>query len=241
MSNWWGTPLEQPQWVLDLHNSYEGTRAFICGAGPSLQGQAEYLELLNDELVFTCNRLPQWAECPFIPAYHCITEPQALLHRHQFDCPQWPETQKLAVHWSPTFTKGGLKAVESDGWKWVAKAPDSEQVRRQGFWGMGEELPPIPTGYTSPLTIAQVAAWLGVSEIYFLGIDTTDAGYVFNKDHKRNVHPRTIIGITECFVRARQDFEDAGRRMYDCTPGGLINSLGILEYVPIEDALGVKV
>ena len=220
--------------MLDLHNLHKGERAFIVGSGPSLEQQADLLGGLDDEIVFSCNKLPRWEECPFQSMYHCITEPNHLDHMGRHDCPDWRDTRKFALHWSPTWH---LKPVEKDGWRWIAKAPDDVQIRYHGFQGLGDELLPFPTGYMSPLTITQLAAWMGIEQFIFLGIDMTDEGYVFTGFERRSVHPRTLKGIMECFVRANDEVSAAGREMIDCTPGGLINARGILPYKELEEVL----
>lgn len=230
----WQTTLKQPDGVVALHNRHKGQRAFLCGAGPSMRSQVSLLPQLESEIVFTCNRMARWEECPFVPDYHCITEPSALEHLGLHNCDRWEQTEKFGFHWAPIH-KG--RNVERDGWSWVAKAPDDLQIRNVGFHGLGDTLPPLPSGYVSPLTMAQLAAWMGVTEFIFLGIDTNDAGYVFNVDHRRDVHPLTIKGILESFARAREDIEAAGLKVYDCTPGGLVSAECALEYRPLEDVL----
>lgn len=238
MPYWDELPYSQPEWLLQMHDIFKTQRAFIVGSGPSLHQQVDTLPALSDgrELVFTCNKLPQWKECPFVPKFHCITEPNHLVHRGRHECPEWEAqgTIKLAMHWSTEYLG---HVVEKNNWKWVAKAPDDIQVRKDGFQGLDDFLPPLPTGYTSPLSVAQLAAWMGCPEIIFLGIDMTDEGYVFNATQQRGISPKTLNGIRECFIRARRDIEETGRKVYDCTPGGLLNMERILEYAPLEEVL----
>lgn len=234
---WVELPIKQPDEILALKDIHKGERMFIVGCGPSLNQQLDILDKLNGELTFTCNKMGMWEECPFRPTYHGITEPNHHGHRGRHEVPRWEAvgTRKFACHWAPIFND---KPIQSNGWTWVAKAPDDIQVRKHGFWGFREFLPPLPTGYTSPLTLAQIGAWMGCRDFIFLGCDMTDEGYVFNAGPERdNIHPRTLIGIKECFTRARHDIEQAKGSIVDATPGGLMGYTGILEYRELGDLL----
>ncbi len=236
-TKYWDTQLLQPKAILDLKDIHLGQRAFIIGNGPSLkEEETEVLEALNDELTFTCNRLPLWEQCPFLPDYHAFSEPDVIQETKWSECEwKYEDIQHFAIHWQET---------KIPGWQWVAKAPDNYQVRHEGvgFWGLTDELAPIPTGWCTPLTFAQLAAWMGVREFYFLGIDTTPQGEVFDAlEHRTGVHPRKIRGIKECFARARVDIEKVGGKIYDCTKNGIINHDGVLPFVELKGALGVKV
>ena len=62
-TKYWETQLLQPKAILELKDIHKGERAFIIGNGPSLKEEpTEALEALNDELTFTCNRLPLWEQ-----------------------------------------------------------------------------------------------------------------------------------------------------------------------------------
>ena len=80
---------------------------------------------------------------------------------------------------------------------------------------------------------------MGYTEFYFLGVDTTQEGQAWDEKNGRTTYPRSILSILECFDRAKCQIEKAGRKIYDCTPGGRINQEGVLEYRALEDVLGV--
>ena len=253
MDSWFDSlNLKQPESVLALKDIHKGERMFIVGCGPSLKKQVDILDRLDGELTFTCNKMGAWEEsvmleaeeagspCPFVPTYHGITEPSHMEHRGRHEIPAWEAegAVKYAVHPAAIFND---KPIESEGWTWVAKAPDDIQVRKVGFYGLTDFLPPLPTGYTSPLTLAQLGAWMGCRDFAFIGCDMTDEGYVFDAHERANVHPRTLTGIKDCFIRARHDIEEAGGSIVDATPLGLMGYIGILPYVELKDLLGVTV
>ena len=139
---------------------------------------------------------------------------------------------KVACSWWPLRGKSLAK-----GWLWLPKAPDDRQVRWQGTWGLQDYLPPIPTAWASPLTIAQLALWMGFTELYFLGIDTTQEGQAWDKEFGRTAKPRNIRSILECADRVRMDVQMAGREIWDCTPGGRMSREGVLPYKSLEEGL----
>lgn len=226
----WGLETETPAWLLDVKNKYSG-RCFLLGTGPSLAAQLPLLHKLQDERTFTCNRMQLWRDLPFTPFVHCVTEPQPFLQWGREIVPiyDYPTAQnRVGVMWWP---------VTVPGWLWCPKAPEEIQVKWQGFQGFQEEFRAIPTGWASPLTIAQLATWMGFRELAFLGIDTTNQGQAWDTQHGRVVYPRNYRSILECFDRARSDIQRHGGVVYDCTPGGNINKEGLLEYRDLAEVL----
>lgn len=229
--NWGLVDLEMPQWVLDAHNTKSG-RVFMFGSGPSLAAQRPLLRKLKNEDTWTVNRFRKFRP-PFIPTYHGVTEPgpiggwgSYILKLYDF-----PEaSMRIAVNWWRTDP-----AIE--GWYWVPKAPDEIQVRWEGWFGLGEHLPPLPTAWASPLTFGQLACWFGYDELIYLGVDTTQEGQAWDVKHGRTMQTRAIHSILECADRARMQIERAGRRIIDCTPGGRLNEEGALPYADLAEVL----
>lgn len=230
-TDWGMRNMENPQWVLDAHNTKSG-RVFMFGSGPSLFEQRPLLKLLKDEDTWTVNRFRKFRP-PFIPTYHGVTEPGPIggWGTYILQLYDFPEAeQRIAVNWWPLD-----EAVE--GWKWVPKAPDDIQVRWEGWFGLGDDLPPIPTAWASPLTFGQLACWFGYDELIYLGVDTTQEGQAWDPKQGRTMQTRAIHSILECAERGRMQMERAGRKIIDCTPGGRLNMEGALPYVPLEEVL----
>lgn len=231
--NWGLDGMKVPQWLRDVHNRYSG-RCYLLGTGPSLAAQLPLLHHLKDAYTFTCNRMAQWRELPFDPFVHCVTEPQPFLQWGRKIVPiyDYPQAQnRVGVMWWP---------VSVPGWLWCPKAPEEIQLRWQGFANMkdGEPFSPLPTGWASPLTIAQLASWMGFREFVFLGCDTSDKGQAWDVAHGRTVYPRNIRSILESFDRARSDIQRLGGTVYDCTPDGRLNQEGVLPYRDLKEVLG---
>ena len=225
----WDMNLEQPQWILDAHNTCQG-RIFMFGTGPSLVSQSHLLPLMEHEATWTVNRMAQW-DLPFTPLFHGVAEPAPIIGwggqvNPTYDYPK--VKNRIAVNWWK---------VTAPGWRWVAKAPDDVQVRWHGVFGLGDTLPPIPTAWASPLTLTQVALWLGFTQIYILGCDTTQQGQAWDVDKGRTTEPRNIRSIVECADRMKFEIWKAGREIWDCTPGGRLNEEGALPYKSLEEVL----
>ena len=225
-----GMGFKQPQWVQDVHNAHQG-RVFIFGTGPSLAQQLPLLVHMKEEETWTVNRMTRWKELPFVPTHHSITEPGPIDGWGSRIVPMYdfPKVMnRIAVHWFP---------VVAPGWLWCAKAVDDIQVRWEGAFGCGDYLPPLPSAWASPLTVSQLAAWMGFQEMFFLGIDTTQEGQAWDVTRGRTTYKRSILSILECADRLYHTFTKAGRKVYDCTPGGRINQEGIFPYVELGDVL----
>lgn len=230
--NDWGMPVGQPQWVRDAHDTHKGERIFILGSGPSLSTQTALLPRLADEATWTVNRMARFKDLGFTPSFHSIAEPGPIFQWGRRIHPQYdfPEARvRIAIHWFP---------VTAPGWLWCAKAPDDIQVRWQGCHGMDDRLPPLPSAWASPLTVTQLALWMGFTEVFLLGCDTTQGGQAWDVQGGTTRFPRSIISILESADRIRCEVERHGRRIYDCTPGGRMNQEGILPYRDLAEVLG---
>ena len=232
-NNWGLEDLVIPDWLDQVHGIKKG-RTFIFGTGPSLVDQLPLLHRMKDEETWTVNRMRRWYEqgkLPFIPTNHVVCEPGpcTLWGTRMMSPYDFPEAKnRIAVNWWRVTTKG---------WLWCPKAPDDIQMRWQGYQGLGDTLPPLTSGWASPLTISQLACWMGHDEIYFCGIDTTQDGQAWDPVAGRTLNPRNLRSICESFDRARIDLHRAGKKVFDCTPGGLINREGILEYRDLNEVL----
>ena len=223
---------EMPAWVNDVHNKFTG-RCYLFGTGPSLTGQLPLLGALKEAKTFTCNRMAKWKDLPFTPWLHCVTEPAPFIRWGVGVLPQYdyPAAQnRVACIWY---------RVSAPGWLWLPKAPDDVQVRWQSYWGTQPELPPVPTAWASPLTIGQLALWMGFTELFLLGCDTTQTGQAWDPVYGRTQQKRNIRSIIECAERAYRDVTRAGRILRDCTPGGRLNVEGAIPYVSLQEVLPI--
>jgi hypothetical protein len=207
----------------DLHNTKSG-RIFMMGCGPSLL-KTDGLERLIDEDTFACNRMPLWTQLSFVPTYYGITEP--------YNAEQIDYYDEITQVWAPKMPIRFVvhpEPVDKDGWTWVEKESEDGPLAMviHGYAGIQDTLFPLKTGRHSPLTLSQIAAWMGYREIYFVGTDFWPKGYVFDLDADagQTVTNRSVQAAAGSHLRARQDFAAVGGVMFDCTPGGFMNATG---------------
>lgn len=230
------------------HNIATG-RVFILGCGPSLIDQLDLLPKLADEATITCNGMLLWEELPFTPTYHMTTD---IPSRKLLDPLVGTKRTKRF-----SFQREGETPHEA--FEVVPMGPDSEQVSASGMASMGEEWEDLRTARTTPLTIAQFAWWMGYREFLFLGIEQT-RGYAWNVEATTSATGRStfpldknakyLLAIQRSAIKMRDQIEEAGGEIFDCTPGGFLNRTcpvkqtensvtvkEILEYLPLESAL----
>lgn len=218
----------------------------MLGTGPSLIEQLPLLENLQDEATFGCNTLVKWKELPFEPTYYGVTDIHEPGDLDLLGKLVPNETLAFNVRWPGYYNNAPFIAV--------SKAHDSLQFRRYGVTGFEDELGPLYTGRTTPLTLIQVAIWMGYREFYFLGIEQSrgychEPGATVSGASRRadafpwDKNPRYRIAIKQCAQRMREDIESHGGQVFDCTPGGLLNVTGKGVHpsdVPAADILPYK-
>ena len=231
--------------LLELHNLYQGSsRILILGNGPSLLKQD--LRPLEHEWTFACNGFPKWKARPFEPNFYGVSDIKDAKYFEALGLDSLVTPFRFNVQFE------SRRDVHDGRFIWVEKAPDNIQIHSHGTVGMGPELPPIPTGRTTPLTLAQIALWLGFRSIYFLGVEQT-TGYVYNPKAQVTMQgaemdrsERYLKAIQKCFLRFRQEVEEQhGGYVADCTPDGFLTghtteitmAKAVLPYVPLSEAL----
>ena len=245
--------MPQPEQILSMKGIHAGERAFIVGCGPSLLKQIDILPMLKDELTFVCNGWPHWEDAPFEGTYYCLTD----VKEGHGPMLQWPDHnfKRILIDFPQRNNREDMPEFI-----YVEKAIDSKQMAEYGFVGLTDTLPALPTGWTTPLTAMQVAAWMGVREFYLIGCDFTDSGYAWDPDaskewhlpnghHYREFTYRSAMGVWQSAERARADIEQAGGSFIDCTPQGYLNPTAKgpfpsqshkgLGYKPLEEVLDV--
>ena len=211
--------------LADFHNIHVGERVFILGNGPSLL--THDLRPLANEYTFGCNSIGEWAEMPFEPTYYGLSDIQEWKWLDHNNFQQWKDVARFNVQFEGWATH--------DAYYNVVKAHDSYQASVEGFCGFDDTLPAIPTARSTPMTIAQLAIWMGFREFYFLGYENT-RGYVYEPDRTVSMRGHQLFNIDKNVKyslaiqrnarRLREDLEAQGGCVYDCTPEGFLNGLG---------------
>lgn len=217
---------QQGQALQDLHGKYSG-RVFILGNGPSLLKQN--LSSLDKENTWMCNNWIAWDkhEELFGPTHYTVSY-QVFM--------EWVDTfAGTPPVWKERFLHyiiDPMDLIEVSGWVHVqVDNLDSSPA-------LTEPLLTLQHGGSTPHINAQLAAWMGYTEIYMLGCEQTD-GYVYDPEANRQANKSAGF-----YIRQKQQlFEDLAGQLYnqgvnlrDCTPDGALNE--VLGYVPLEEVLG---
>jgi len=228
----------------DLHH---GNRAFLIGNGPSLRDTP--LHLLNEEITFALNNISDYWEdaCPdttWRPQYYYNSTAQALRYR------AWLEKANKAVEAChiaflrrdmPITIRSTVCTIDVYVKQCqTCKAPVAEWSDdlaiglihfRMSMWGM-----------------AQVAAYMGIKQLYFLGCDLgftadtkedVDPNH-FSDNYKGDFHWSPYLARRENYYHqeAHMGMANAlsarGIEAYNATPGG---ELEVYPRVNLEDVL----
>lgn len=208
----------------EWHNIAKSKRLIILGNGPSLLTQIDLLPKLKDEATMTCNGIRRWADLPFEPTYHCVTD--IPLYKWLADAlGSWKNTHRFAFHRKGNDTHGGFYTVPTE--------QDNVQIHSHGMAGMGSAWEDMRTGRTTPLTIAQLGWWMGYRELYYIGIEQS-RGYAWAPGQTISVNGRAdfpidknakyLLAIQRSAVRMREEIEAKGGKIVDCTYKGFLNA-----------------
>lgn len=236
--------LRSAKWFWETMRNTRHGRIFILGIGPSLIHQVPLLEGLKGEATFGCNYLMEWKDIPFVPTYYSVTD------EHPIKAYKWtyPEYDMFRIY-------GSKDPCLHPLWHWWPMYSDRHRIENEGMVSFGD-WECLKTGWCCPITNLDIAAWLGYTEFYMLGLDTTPVGYAYNPTEVRKAFPRMFGGIQRSMRRARQNIEANGGRIYDCTPAGWLNEtylwprenrvevpwnwVPVLEYKSLEEVLNAK-
>ena len=144
---------------------YRGRRCFLIGNGPSLR--ADDLTRLheNGEITFAFNRIYNiFDQTPWRPAYY-ISQDEKMLQ----GCAEIVDKTELGTKFIPINLKW-YHGIELRDAEWfLMKAPATEKDKPLEF---SDDLPRcIYNSSTGMYTAAQIAAYMGIKEIYMTGVD----------------------------------------------------------------------
>lgn len=215
----------------------ESGSIFVLGNGPSL-GIVD-LTVLRGLHTFACNALPHWEQLPFVPRYYGIMEnvnPEIYLDGIE---------TVVRRRWGEGGPKARFLAMwrmrNRHGWVWVRHAIEEYPMEKFGFMGLGDTLPPIKSGYSTPITQLQIAAWLGYRTMYLLGVDLTPGAVVVGPglgpdgDSGERLYKQRFKHIADSAKVAKAALEAAGGGLWSVSPISKLNPQ--IGYLPMEEAV----
>ena len=215
-----------------LKNCHSGKRAFVIGSGPSLK--IEDLDSLKNEITFACNKIYlAFSQTSWRPTYCSVID--RIVARNNSE-----EIKNMgAIKIFSRTVKSYFKDSRDIIWLRDLKTPLREGRSkyqfstnlRKGTFG----------GYTVLYTLLQIAFYMGIREIYIIGLDfdfkvskqtdqRTPAGEILlkNRDEQNHFHPEyrkpgelwTIPRLDiqyQAFQTAKHTFEKAGGKIFNAS------------------------
>ncbi|WP_419675797.1 glycosyltransferase [Aliarcobacter butzleri] len=157
--------------ILNLKNKYEGKRAFVIGNGPSLK--IEDLDKLENEITFAANKIYlAYSETKWRPTFYSV-EDDIVMNEIYEDIKKIKDSGVI------------LPIKDLRYYKKIDNAIYYPLKRHSGGFSknMLEGLYP---GHTVTYTMLQMAVYMGIKEIYFIGLD-------FNYEFSKNINEETNI------------------------------------------------
>ena len=211
-------------------NRHRDGRAFILGCGPSLSRIPEpTLRLLAyDPLTIACNYLWRWPGLSFRPTLWAMSEWDHVepvdrglraLEREKswLPVPRFVAGPDLEGHY-----ERHMPAPYFDNWTLVER--DMSKPICQGYVGGFDGGLRTATGGGVVFECAvQLAAWMGCRDIFLLGVDAEDTGYVYSTETGVGASLRKEIPrVAECLA---ESLLPHGIGLYNATPGGRLDSI----------------
>jgi len=227
-----------------LANRHIGSRAFVLGNGPSLR--ISDLDRLRSEITFACNKIYlAFPETDWRPTYYTVEDHLVAQQNQQEIEAMEGVGAKLFPH---TLALHGVHFTNSQTYPFIWKdvypsLPEFSDDALQGLhWGS-----------TVVYSMLQLAAFMGIREVYLLGVDfsftipSTSEGstgkfkiYVsegernhFHPDYRKpgeHWHQPNLDYQEKSFLSARKYFETHGGRLFNATRGGRLACLPRVDF-----------
>lgn len=227
--------LENEKRFAEIKGKYIGKRVFILGNGPSLNQMPLYL--LKNEYTMCFNRFPlMYERVNWKPNFYAVTDD--LLLR---DMPKEinETTEEVDYSFFPDLHPSNLNV------KKVIKQKDNVLWLHVDKPEFSDHLPTCGINKTVVNAGIQIAAWMGFSEIYLLGVDMTFGDQKIKKGNSRNwqaqgddpnhfdpryfnagrkYHNPMVGEMLEKFEQCREFFEPRGVKIFNAGYGGKLEA-----------------
>lgn len=219
--------------LLSLKNAYREKRAFIIGNGPSLR--KTNIKLLKDEITIGCNGIfLMFDEMDFIPTFYTVEDTLVA------------EDRAGIING----LRGTVKIFPYDLRHWLKADNNTIYInflrRYPGFPKLTENFPAhVYWGGTVTFMNLQLAYYLGIKEVYLIGVDheyhgprqgdqqqgavITSQSRDINHFHPDyfgpgfRYHDPKVERMEVAYRKARDFFESRGRCIYNATIGGKLD------------------
>lgn len=242
---------ENDKKFLEIKGKYKGKRIFILGNGPSLNKMPLYL--LKNEYTMCFNRFPlMYERVNWMPDFYAVTD-DLLLRDMGKEINK--TTKEVDYAFFPDFHPSNLNVKrqisnrENVLWLHVDK-PD-----------FSDHLPACGINKTVVNAGIQIAAWMGFSEIYLLGVDMTFGEQKIKKANSRDwqsagddpnhfdpryfgkgrkYHNPMVKEMLEKFDKCKEFFDARGVHIYNAGYGGKLESFPRVDFDSLFDLSDLK-
>ncbi len=158
----WKYLSENSKKLLSFKNIHKGRRAFLIGSGPSLR--VSDLDCLKNEITFACNKIYlAFKDTAWRPSYFSVIDSMVAQN-----CAQEIQQLKLIKIFSsvvkPSFS-------DSADIIWLKDLPSPVVDNRRQFQFSQNIVEGVYGGFTVIYTMLQLAFFMGITEVYLIGVD----------------------------------------------------------------------
>ncbi len=217
-----------------LKGKYTGKRCFIIGNGPSLT--TNDLDKLKNEITFGSNRIfTIYGKTEWRPTFYA-NQDQVVLEKMLDELSDTISQSELGFISAHNYSLCAEKVKYLDNVLWLAKRFCSPKNNKYAF--SDDVSKEVIEGLTITYTCMQIAAYMGFSEIYLLGIDHNypieiddDGNIIKNDDSVKayfgdamvsmsDINLPKVVEMTRAYISAEKHSRANGYRIYNATRGG---------------------
>lgn len=229
-----------------LQNKYLGQRCFFIGNGPSLKAEDLTKLYEHNEITFAFNRVYNiFEETPWRPTFY-ISQDEKMLS----GCAEIVNKLNLPMKFIPIQLKWYYGISIDEALYFNMNWQQNENPK--DFLFSNNIAHEIDCAATGMYTAAQLAAYMGFKEIYFIGVDhhfhisQNNSGEIviddkvkdyftekYNED-KENLYIPNTEKSTLTYVAMKKHCDERGIKVYNATRGG---KLGVFERIDLEQVL----
>lgn len=222
--------LDEPSvWCEDLEqykNIHKGERCFIIGNGPSLKPEDLDILRASGEVCFATNDIGlMYDKTEWRPDYYVVAGlEQALVDLFENRLDSLPGT-KFTTSWYQRNTRF-YKSKEYHYFSQQAEFRNYDDLNHHLFSMDASKR--VFECYTVVYTAFQLAAYMGFSEIYLLGVDNGGKGYFFQEEDydadflSIGIHHNRAYRFERDWEEAEWYSRNHGFRLYNATRGGYL-------------------
>lgn len=228
--------LDNDKFLLSLKNRHKGQRVFIIGTGSSLR--LEDLEKLKDEITFSCNKIYlSFDQIDWRPTYYFAID--SLFLKQNYKNINKLNGFKKIFPWVAKFWCKGINNAHFYNLIWENLDWEKPYSKNPKF-GLNP-LKGLYFGSTVTYSMIQMAYYMGVREMYLLGIDfdynvpkENEIGDIafkegsLNKNHfhssyyekEEMLYPPNLHRHKKSYLSAKEKMDELGAKIFNATRGG---------------------